>query len=185
MQAGHASIQTLLGGLMKNRNLVGSLRRAMVLTLWDQVVGEVVARKSWAETMADGVLTVGVVNHTWAAELELLKPKILANYRQLLGRSSVKDVIFRVGARRNRRRDATPHPPVRLRPDSREELTMQPLPGELLSGVQNPDVRNLLGPVFARLRAERTWKEEHGWRHCDACDRVYHGAQCPTCQPKE
>lgn len=178
---GQASIQTLLGGLLKNRQLVASMRRIMVMSLWDQVVGTLVAQKSWPEKVADGVLTIGVTSHAWCAELETLKPQILARYRQLLGRSILKDVVFRVGRRKASRQPREGSEAAVLHPSPGERLLPEPVPGQLLSGVNNPEVRDLLGPTFARLRAQREWKREHGWARCGACHRIFNGASCPHC----
>jgi len=181
MGHGQATIQSLLGGLLKDRQMVASMRRVMVMSLWEQVVGPMVAKKSWPEKMAEGVLTVGVSSHPWASELDLLKPQILTRYRQLLGRSAIKDVEFRVG-RRKARPDEEGLPVSTLHPRREDQLLPQPVPGHVLDGVTNPEVREMLGPVFARLRAEREWKHEHGWGRCDLCGRIYHGPTCPNCQ---
>ncbi|HEX2948757.1 MAG TPA: DUF721 domain-containing protein [Armatimonadota bacterium] len=184
MAQGQASIQILLGGLVKNRQLVASMRRVMVMSLWEQVVGNLVAQKSWPEKVTDGVLTIGVTSHAWAAELEGLKPQILARYRQLLGRSVLKDVEFRVGRRKSHRGSTEEEKTVALHPLPGEHLAPQPVPGAVFTGVSNPEVRDLLAPVFARLRAQREWKREHGWERCDTCHRIYHGLSCPHCGAK-
>lgn len=180
MIQGHASIQTLLGGLLKNRQLVASMRRVMVMSLWEQVVGAVVAQKSWPIKVSDGILIIGVTSHAWASELQMLKPQILARYRQLLGRSALKDVEFRVG-RRKALAVGTQQPAIMLHPTPEDRPTPQPVPGDVFSGVNNPEIRDMLGPVFARMRAEREWKREHGWGRCDRCQRIYHGPACPHC----
>lgn len=180
MAHGQASIQALLGGLLKNRHLLSSMRRVMVMSLWEQVVGKIVAQKSWPEKVADGVLIVGVTSHPWASELQLLKPQILSRYRQLLGRSALKDLEFHVTRRKARKEDAE-RMHIVLHPARHEHLQAQPVPGHLLADISNPEVRDLLGPVFAKLRAERTWKHEHGWAHCVGCRRIFHGATCPHC----
>lgn len=179
MAQGQESIQTLLGGLLKDRRMLASMRRVMVMSLWDQVVGDIVARKSWPEKVTDGVLTIGVTSHTWADQLHLLKPQILARYRQLLGKSALKDMEFHV-SRRKMQKDKLPET-YSIRPLPGEELPQQPVPGQLFAGVQNPEIRDMLGPAFARLRAEREWKREHGWVRCSACHRVFHGDACPHC----
>jgi len=180
MAHGQASIQALLGGLLKNRQMLSSMRRVMVMSLWEQVVGKIVAQKSWPEKVVDGVLYIGVTSHPWAAELDLLKPQILSRYRQLLGRSVLKDVVFRV-ARRKARKDEALEVGIVLHPAPNETLPAQPVPGTLLDGVTNPEVRNLLAPLFAKMRAEREWKREHGWARCTACGRVFNGTTCPHC----
>ncbi len=180
MAHGQTSIQALLGGLLKNRRLLGSMRRVMIMSLWEQVVGAIVAQKSWPEKVTDGILYIGVTSHPWAAELHLLKPQILARYRQLLGRAALKDVDFRVTRRRARKDEGT-EPRIILHPAPNEALRPQPIPGHLLAEIHNPEVRDLLGPMFAKLRAERQWKREHGWSHCTTCHRIIHGTVCPHC----
>jgi predicted nucleic acid-binding Zn ribbon protein len=180
MGHGQATIQTLLGGLLKNRHLVAGMRQVMIMTLWEQVVGSIVAQKSWPESVKDGVLTVGVTSHAWAEELHLLKGQIVSRYRQLLGRAALKDVTFRVSRRKARDR-GVPAPAAPLHPAREERLPVQPVPDTVLNGVTNPEVRSLLGPVFARLRAERTWKQEHGWARCPVCQHIGHGPTCPHC----
>lgn len=184
MEHGQAPIGTILGGLLKNRHLVADMRRVMILSLWERVVGELVAKKAWPERVDDGVLIIGVTTHAWAQELELLKPQILTRYRQLLGRAALKDVRFRVG-RRRKHEDETASAPQPLHPTRNERLSTEPVPGNLLSEIENPEVRSLLGPVFARLRAERVWKQQHGWVRCPACGRVYARAACPYCAGPE
>lgn len=180
MAHGQESIQSLLGGLLKDRRMLSSMRRVMVMTLWEQVVGDLVAQKSWPEKVNDGVLTIGVTSHTWADQLYLLKPQILTRYRQLLGRSILKDVEFHI-SRRNAHREKPMGMSPALKPAPDEKLAEQPVPREVFAGVQNPEVRELLTPAFARLRAERQWKHEQGWVRCAACRRVFHGSTCPHC----
>ncbi len=173
-------MQTLLGGLLKNRRMLSSMRRVMVMSLWEQVVGSIVARKSWPEKVEDGVLYVGVSSHPWAADLHLLKPQIIARYRQLLGRSALKDVEFRVGRRKARKEEET-GTGIALHPAPHEAPKPEPIPAQLLADIENPEVRELLTPMFAKLRAQRTWKHEHGWARCNACRRVFYGDTCPHC----
>jgi len=180
MAHGQESIQSLLGGLLKDRRMLSSMRRVMVMTLWDQVVGDLVAQKSWPEKVNDGVLTIGVTSHTWADQLHLLKPQILSRYRQLLGRSILKDVEFHISRRRPQHEKPAEMGPA-LHPARGEKLNEGPVPNEVFAGVQNPEIRELLGPAFARLRAEREWKHEQGWVRCGTCRRVFHGQNCPHC----
>jgi len=175
------SIQGLLGGLLKNRQLLPSMRRVMVMRMWEQVVGGVVAEKSWPEKVVDGVLKIGVTTHAWVEELNLIKPQIIARYRQLLGRSALKDVEFRVARRKARPEEKAA---ISLRPLPGQTPPLQHVPLQLFDGVTNPEVRSLLTPAFARLRAERERKRDDGWGRCTGCHRIIYGAQCPNCGGK-
>lgn len=178
---GQSSLHTLLGGLLKNRHLVAGMRRVMVMTLWEQVVGEMLAQKSWPEKMDEGALTIGVINHAWAEELHLHKTEILSRYRQLLGRGAVKEIVFHVTRRKPREHGEDQSEVVVLHPAPDETLSAAPPPPTVLAGITNPAVRDLLTPSFARLRAERDWKHQHGWTRCPHCQRIYHGDTCPHC----
>lgn len=175
-----ASIQSLLGGLLKNRSLVVSMRRVMVMSLWPQVVGEMAAAKSWPEKVIDGVLYVGTTSHAWCVELQLLQDEILARYHRLLGRSAVKEVSFRVARRRNYT-TTTERQRMPLNPRPNEKLATEPVPDSLFSTTENAEVRELLTPLFARLRAQREWKIQHGWVNCPNCKKIVHGNTCPFC----
>lgn len=177
---GQEPLHNLISGLLTNRQLVSTMRRAMVMSLWEQVVGPAAAHRSWAEKVTDGVLTVGVSSHSWAEELNLLKPQILARYRQLLGQSVLKDVLFRVGRRRTHKNDDRGKS-LALRPRALERPALQAVPVAVFDGVTNPEVRDVLTPFFARIRAERERKREDGWSRCSACSRVFNGEQCPHC----
>jgi hypothetical protein len=157
------------------------MRRVMLMSLWPQVVGELVAQKSWPEKVEEGILIVGVVSHAWANELHLLKTQIIARYRKLLGRSSLRDVEFRVLRRKNRGAEEKAAITPMLHPAPHEKLPLQPVPTDVFAGITNPEVRDTLAPMFARLRAERTWKQQNGWSRCASCQRIIHGANCPHC----
>lgn len=157
----------------------------MVMSLWEQVVGHLVAQKSWPEKVADGVLAIGVTSHAWAAELQLLKPEIIKRYQKLLGRSILKDITFRVGRRRASSRASSSETTVLLHPQAGERLPYQPVPPAVFEGVSNPEVREALTPFFSRLCSQRTWKQNHGWARCDSCHFFYYGEHCPYCAAAE
>jgi predicted nucleic acid-binding Zn ribbon protein len=69
----------LVGDYLSKRGLAKRLDLATAVERWSQVVGERVAANARAESVtADGVLWVRVRSSPWAAELNLLAPRILA-----------------------------------------------------------------------------------------------------------
>jgi predicted nucleic acid-binding Zn ribbon protein len=180
VEHGDGALHGILSGLIKRRRLGTGLRRAMAVTKWPQVVGAVAAKKSWAIRLVDGTLTVGVSDHAWVEQLALLKPAILSRYIELMGRGLVKDIEFQVLARRRKKPPPAPATPP-LHPTSADPLVIEPLPDSVLEGITNPDVIALLGPALARMRAQRVWKEAHGWRRCAACGHVTIGTYCVCC----
>ena len=51
--------------------LEGALELAEVQAHWEEVAGEAVAAHAWPTALRQGVLTVAVDHHAWAAELRL------------------------------------------------------------------------------------------------------------------
>ena len=184
MLSSQESIQGLLGGLLKNRQLLPSMRRVMVMRLWEQVVGDRVAQKSWPEKVVDGVLKIGVTTHAWAEQLNLFKPQILTRYRELLGRGAVKDVEFRVARRRVRKEELPPLTHTLAPAHGATTPTPHPVPMQVFDGITNPEIRDLLAPAFARMREARERKRGDGWGRCAACQRIIYGASCPHCGGK-
>lgn len=176
-------LDEVLGALLKNKRFAANLRRVVVLTMWNQVVGPANAQKSWPVRFSDGVLYVGVVSHAWADQLHLLTPQILARYKALPGHAVVKKIEFRFGLRGRTAENTDPHSLHPLRPLSKEELSIPPTTADPLAGITNPEIRTALAPGFARMRATRAWKETHGWTRCETCGKVYHlTAGCPWCK---
>lgn len=52
---------------------------------WEHAVGPAVAGQAWPLAERDGTLTVGCRTATWASELELLAPDLLAALNATLG----------------------------------------------------------------------------------------------------
>ncbi len=175
-------LDEVLGTLLKNKRFAANLRRVMVLTMWKQVVGPLIAQKSWPVRISDGVLQVRVSSHAWCDQLHLLTPQILERYNTLLGRASVKKIEFRQGSR-SKVGVEDPHSLHPLFPPRGEAIPAAPPETDPLAHITNPEVRAALAPGFARLRATRAWKEAHGWTRCEACGKVYHlTAGCPWCK---
>jgi predicted nucleic acid-binding Zn ribbon protein len=72
-------LRALVGDYLAKRGLAKRLDLASAVERWNEVVGERVAANARAEAVtADGILWVRVRSSPWAAELNLLAPKLLA-----------------------------------------------------------------------------------------------------------
>ena len=73
-------------------------REEEVLSAWQEVVGEFLARHSIPHRLKDGVLDVRVLQPTLCFEFERnLKPEILAKLKARFGARVVREIKFRVG----------------------------------------------------------------------------------------
>ena len=114
---------------------------------WGRVAGPLVASKAAPAKFRNGVLTIAVVNHAWAQELQLSKPAFLAKIVGATGpKSPVTDLRFVVGPVPSPEREAlpAPEPPVPAAPDP-----------EGLSSVADPEMRDSLRAIGRRLRPRR------------------------------
>ncbi len=58
--------------------LEGAVELADVQAHWAEVAGEAVAQHAWPTGLRQGVLTVAVDHHAWAAQLRLLSSHLLS-----------------------------------------------------------------------------------------------------------
>lgn len=83
------------------RRLTGSLgitsrlSEYEVLTGWERIVGEQIARVSTAERIEHGILYVGVRSAVWRNELTMRRQEILERIHRTTGRKVVREIRFR------------------------------------------------------------------------------------------
>lgn len=66
-----------------------------VLTGWDRIVGEQIARVSTAERIEHGILYVGVRSAPWRNELTMRRQEILERIHRATGRKVIREIRFR------------------------------------------------------------------------------------------
>jgi len=88
-------MQSTLDRLVADRGWGTDLAVAGAVARWPLVVGERVAAHAVAEEFDDGVLTVRAESTTWAEEIKLLAPKIVAALATELGDQRVTRILVR------------------------------------------------------------------------------------------
>lgn len=87
----------VLKKILPKLGLDQQVRQNELVTAWPEIVGKVVAKHARPVSLRDGILTVGVDNSMWLSELSRYqKPLLLRKVRDHLGKTAVKDVLFRV-----------------------------------------------------------------------------------------
>lgn len=74
------------------------IEQEKALIYWKEAVGETVARRAKAKSFKGGILFVTVQDSVWMQELSLLKEKIIDKLNSILGKSIVKDLVFKIGS---------------------------------------------------------------------------------------
>jgi hypothetical protein len=177
---GEASLRRLLEGVLANLNLRGQFREHLAVLAWPGVAGKVVAAHAQAEGVRDGVLMVATDTPAWAQELQMRRRALLERLAAEVGPGVIREIHFRSGLRRGRRK-----PAVRA-----------PRPGEVkLSGRQERRARAAAAPIEdadLRARAERAflaltrmgeWRKQTGWRRCRRCGHWQRAGRhwCSSC----
>ena len=73
---------------------------AEVQTVWAGACGETVAGEARPVAERDGVITVACRSATWASELDLMQPRLLARLNDLLAERRVEGLRFTADAAR-------------------------------------------------------------------------------------
>lgn len=89
------SIGSAIQDLAKHLGLEKNLEEYQVITSWQDIVGEQIAKISQAQRMENGVLFVGVSTAPWRAELSMKRIEIMQKINGMLGKNVVKEIRFR------------------------------------------------------------------------------------------
>jgi predicted nucleic acid-binding Zn ribbon protein len=116
-----------------------------LLRSWPDIAGPLVSAKAVPSRLRNGVLTITVLNHAWAQELQMCKPALLSKIVAATGpKSPVTDLRFMVG----------PVPSPEKESDDPQDADPGP-PGpepEGLSEIADPEMRESLRAISKHLR---------------------------------
>ena len=133
---------------LKRLDPTGRLGEYGVWPIWNDVVGDTIARNAQPEKIRQGTLFVKVSGPVWMQQLQYMKDTIAEKLNRGLGREIVKNIFFFVGAVEvPEGRTGKPPPPG---------LSEQPkLDEEALDPVKDPEIRRALKRLFTRLGKRR------------------------------
>jgi hypothetical protein len=100
------SAAEVFGTLLSHLPIAGRLQECRVWEVWEEAVGEAVARKARPSKIQNGRLFVMASNSAYLQELQFYKARIKDAVNQRLGTAVVKDIFFVLG----RVRDTVPRP---------------------------------------------------------------------------
>jgi len=100
----------LVDKLLQGLGLDEKLHQYRALIIWEDVVGPQIAARTKPVRIREGILEVNVDQPTWMQQLQLMKPKILAQLNAELGKATIKDLFLKRG-KINLRLDKQPEPP--------------------------------------------------------------------------
>ena len=90
-------LKEIISHLFQEGNLPFNPDDARIWELWDDAVGEAIARHARPLWIKQGVLRVDVSNSIWLQELEYLGDDVKSRVNRKLGRCAVERIEFRLG----------------------------------------------------------------------------------------
>jgi predicted nucleic acid-binding Zn ribbon protein len=81
--------------LTESLGISKTLRQYEVMTHWEAIVGEAVARVAQPVRLENGILFVHVASAPWRAELSMRRMEILGKIRKHTGTTIVREIRFR------------------------------------------------------------------------------------------
>jgi hypothetical protein len=134
----------VLSKSLKRLDPTGRLGEYGVWPIWDQAVGEAVARNAQPEKIRQGTLFVKVSSPIWMQQLQYLKETIAEKINQELGKEVVKNIFFVIGkveAAPAATPGKKPETPIAAAPPAQlDEAT--------LASIKDPDVRRAFKKLF-------------------------------------
>jgi predicted nucleic acid-binding Zn ribbon protein len=133
-------ISATIEKLLARRGLSARIREYRVFGVWDQAVGDVLARHAQPGAIRGKKLTVTVDSSAWMQQLSLLKPEIIEKLNRLLGGGAVESITLRLGEISPSVRGEAPRP-LRAAALGQEERSKIE---EAVRNISDPTVRDSL-----------------------------------------
>jgi hypothetical protein len=135
-----ANAGDLVVKLLKGFGLDERLQQYRALIIWEEVVGPQIAARTRPIRIREGILEVNVDQPTWMQQLQLMKPKILAQLNAELGKATIKDLFLKRGKVHVRADKEVEPPPLwrMVQLDESEKAKIE----EMLTGIADPELRD-------------------------------------------
>ena len=146
----------LVDKLLTGLGLDERLHQYRALVIWEDVVGPQIAARTRPVRIREGVLEVNVDQPTWMQQLQLMKPKILAQLNGELGKGTLKDIYLKRGKINVRLDETVEQPPawrmVKLSEEEKQQVQ------QLVDAIENEELRaemeKFLSKQMRLLKAE-------------------------------
>ena len=90
-----SSVGSALREAIRQFGLERKIREQEVLTRWEDIVGQAIARHAMAERLDKGTLLVKVSDPAWRQELFLRRTELMEKINTAAGQQVVAEIVFR------------------------------------------------------------------------------------------
>jgi predicted nucleic acid-binding Zn ribbon protein len=88
------SLKTSLDSMFRRFGIDKAISQNNALSVWQEVVGEAVAKNTVADRVEHGILIVKVSSPTWRQELFFQKDVIVKKLNNKIGKNVIRDIRF-------------------------------------------------------------------------------------------
>jgi len=138
-------ISEVLGKVFKKLSIEQKIGELKVLNSWREVVGEKIYKHSRPFSIKKGLVFVKVDNSGWLAELTYLKEKIISEFNKREGKKIIKDIYFRLGSIKNKKKIYFPSlKMIKLNKEEEEKIDSS------LNKIENDSLRGVLKRILEK-----------------------------------
>jgi len=113
----------VLERVFKKIGIEQKIKELKVLNSWREVAGERIYKHARPFCIKKGTLFVKVDNSGWLTQLTYLKEKIISEFNKREGKEIVKDIYFRLGSIKNKKKFSfIPSKRIKLSKEEEEEI---------------------------------------------------------------
>jgi hypothetical protein len=179
-------VQGIVDKVLKTMGLKNRALEYKVMDLWEDMVGDTIAKHTSVASIHQGVLFVKVDHPVWIQHLSFSALDIKNRLNKALGTKVVKEIRFQAGNWCEKQKkypnvDNNDTSNINLPIDAVEEIQ------EMVQIIEDSDLRRITASVIKRGKIQKLQKEIAGWKMCPTCGVFINPKQkiCIHCNLKQ
>ena len=178
-------LQRELQEAVQQMGISQGLQRYRLVAIWEEVVGEHLARQSEPMAIRDEQLLVRTTSAMWSQELLFRQPEILRRIRAVLQNEQVKQLRCRVGKITKRAwlaqrfQSDVDWEAIPLGPASLARVE------RIVASVSEPSLQDSARKALLQWERRRALAYQQGFRPCQLCGAMQEGSLCFGCEREQ
>ncbi|MFC1785246.1 DciA family protein [Candidatus Neomarinimicrobiota bacterium] len=88
------SLKIAIDSMLRKFGIDNAIAQNNALNIWNEIVGETVAKNTEPDRVEHGVIIIKVSSPTWRQELYFQKKEIIQKINNKIGKSVIRDIRF-------------------------------------------------------------------------------------------
>ncbi|MEE8340891.1 MAG: DUF721 domain-containing protein [Candidatus Neomarinimicrobiota bacterium] len=88
------SLKIAIDAMLKKFGIDNAVAQNNAMNLWNEIVGDKVAKNTQPDKVEHGIITVKVSSPTWRQELYFQKKEIILKINKTIGKNVIRDIRF-------------------------------------------------------------------------------------------